>query len=92
MNILPDKREVDQHKFSNSEFDWLLKQDNRINSLEIEITRIRNDLDNLKDDLTDIQDYNIHKSNIGQTLLDNLFYIVLGLIISYIAHGLIYGF
>ena len=45
MNILPDKREVDQHKFSNSEFDWLLKQDNRINSLVIDITRIRNDLD-----------------------------------------------
>lgn len=92
MNILPDKREVDQHKFSNSEFDWLLKQDNRINSLEIEITRIRNDLDNLKDDLTDIQDYNTRKSNIGQALLENLFYSVLGLIISYIAHGLIYGF
>lgn len=92
MNILPDKREVDQHKFSNSEFDWLVKQDNRINSLEIEITRIRNDLDNLKDDLTDIQDYNTRKSNIGQALLDNLFYSVLGLIISYIAHGLIYGF
>ena len=68
------------------------KGDNRINSLEIEITRIRNDLDNLKDDLIDIRDYNNHKSNIGQTLLDNLFYIVLGLIISYIAHGLIHGF
>lgn len=92
MNILPDKREVDQHKFSNSEFDWLLKQDNRINSLEIEITRIKNDLDNLKDDLTDIQNYNTRKSNMGQTLLDNLFYIVLGLIVSYIAHGLIHGF
>lgn len=92
MNILPDKREVDQHKFSDSEFDWLLKQDNRINSLEIEITRIKNDLDNLKDDLTDIQNYNTRKSNMGQTLLDNLFYIVLGLIVSYIAHGLIHGF
>lgn len=92
MNILPDKREVDQHKFSNSEFDWLLKQDKRINSLEIEITRIRNDLDNLKDDLTDLQEYNTHKSNTWQSLLDNLFYIVLGLIISYIAHGLIHGF
>lgn len=89
---MPDKKEVDSNKLSNSEFNWLLKQDNRINSLEIEINKIANDLNNLAEDLDEIKNNNSRKTSTEQTLLDNLFYIVLGLIISYIVHGLIHGF